>query len=137
MSYVHNDGEHRMIFDEAISGKVSFAELGFDKEFAAVEGGFIRMRFDFGQISENDYFKVPTIELAYTDNLDDSHWICEFNGEKIVDKNDHSGTSTVILLSKSKLTDNLQHHDNTLLIHGEFPESFSFDFDKCFIQFFK
>lgn len=131
-----NPGELKVKFAEPSKGKISFAKLGFDNENLYVEGGFIRIVFDFEGIGEHHYFKMPTVEVAYKEEMAETHWICDFNEETILDKMDHHGHSTVMLLNRKKLAELEHHHENKLIVHAEFPAPVHLDADKSYINFF-
>ncbi|OSY88038.1 hypothetical protein WH52_08390 [Tenacibaculum holothuriorum] len=132
-----NQGEIKVILDKNNTGKLSFAELGITKESNFLEGGLLRLVFDFKQVKDHNYFKVPTVEVFYEENMSETHWICEFNGKTILDKLDHHGHSTVLLLNRKILSDLEQHHENEMIIHAEFPKSANLNLDKSYIHFFK
>jgi hypothetical protein len=95
------------------------------------------MVFDFEGIGEHHYYKVPTIEIAYKEEVAETHWQCDFNEETILDKTDHHGHSTVVLLDRNKLSKLEHHHENKLILHAEFPATAHLDLDKSYINFFK
>ena len=132
-----NQGELYVHFTKPVVGKVSFTDLGFKKENLVIEGGFLRMVFDLEGIGEHEYYAVPTLEIEYIENMSETHWICEFNEETILDKTDHHGHSTIILMDRKKLADLEHHHMNKLILHAEFPETANLVPEKCFINFFK
>ena len=132
-----NEGEVVVKFKEPVSGKVSFEDLGLTTENLAFGGGFLRLVFDMEGIGEHHYFQVPTIEVAYKENMGETHWQCEFNGETILDKMDNHGNSTVILLNRKKLAELEHHHENTLILHAEFPEGVHILANESYINFFK
>lgn len=132
-----NQGEILVKFTTPVSGKVSFAELGIEKEHLTLKGGFLRMVFDFEGIGEHHYFQVPTIQVSYDKDVKETHWQCDFNGITILDKTDHFGNSTVILMSREKLGSLEHHHENKLILHAEFPESVTLLPEQSFINFFK
>jgi hypothetical protein len=80
------EGEVKVIISESSKGKVSFSELGVSSEQISVDGGFLRIVFDFGQFEAENFYAVPTVELAYDKNVAETHWQCDFNGETILDK---------------------------------------------------
>ncbi|MFT5779399.1 MAG: hypothetical protein ACI837_002357 [Crocinitomicaceae bacterium] len=132
-----NQGEVAVKFTSPTKGKITFAELGLTDEQLVLDGGFLRLRFDLEGIGAHDYFAVPTVEVAYKENCAETLWLCEFNGETIVDKKDHHGHSTVVLLKRTKL-ENLEHrHENKLIIHAEFPEAVHLVASESYINFFK
>ena len=132
-----NQGEILIKFNTPTKGKLSFSELGITDSNYALEGGFLRMVFDFEGIGEHHYFKVPTIEIAYKEEVAETHWQCDFNEETILDKTDHHGHSTVVLLDRKKLSKLEHHHENKLILHAEFPVTAHLDLDKSYINFFK
>jgi len=132
-----NEGEVVVKFTKPVSGKVTFEDLGIKTEDLFFEGGFLRLVFDMEGIGEHHYFQVPTIEVAYKENMGETHWQCDFNGETILDKMDNHGNSTVILLNRKKLAELEHHHENTLIVHAEFPKGVHILADKSYINFFK
>ncbi len=132
-----NQGEVKINFSSPTVGKLSFADLGLKNEDLVFENGLLRLVFDFEGIGEHQYFQVPTVEVAYLENMDETHWQCDFNKETILDKTDHHGHSTVILLNRTKLSSLEHHHKNTLIVHGEFPKSVHINADESYINLFK
>lgn len=132
-----NQGEIKVKFETPISGKVSLSELGIENEGKFLESGLLRLVFDLEGIGEHSYYQVPTLEIFYEENMAETHWVCEFNGETILDKLDHHGHSTVLLLNRKVLTKLEQRHENTLIVHAEFPQPAILDLQKSFIHFFK
>ena len=128
-------GEIKVKFNQAVKGKVTLAELGVSNE--QLDGGFLRLVFDMEGIGEHAYYAVPTIEVAYDQQVADSHWQCEFNGTTLIDKVDHFGNSTVILLDRKKLANLEQHHENVMILHAELPSEVNLDADNSYINFFK
>lgn len=131
------EGEVKILISETSKGKVSFSELGITSDQISVDGGFLRMVFDFGQFDANNFYAVPTVEIAYDKNVAETHWQCDFNGETILDKMDNHGNSTVMLLQRNKMAEKVQHHDNSLVVHGEFPASVNIDLINSYIQLVK
>ena len=131
-----NQGEVVIDFKSPSKGKISFTELGLTNENLFFEGGLLRMVFDFEGIGEHHYFKMPTIEVAYKEDMAETHWQLDFNEETILDKTDHHGHSTIILFNRNKLSELEHHHQNKLILHAEFPKSVHLIADKCFINFF-
>lgn len=131
-----NPGEIKVYFDEPTSGKITLAELGLKNDDLLFDGGLIRMVFDFENIGEHHYFKVPTIGMAYTEEMSETHWQCDFNETTIIDKHDHHGHSTVVLLDRKKMSELEHHHKNALVVHAEFPKSVQLDAAKSEIHFF-
>jgi len=132
-----NQGEVVVKFTSPTAGKISFADLGIKDEDMVLDGGFLRLKFDMEGIGEHDYYAVPTIEVAYKENCAETHWQCDFNGETILDKKDHHGNSTVMLLNRKKLSELEHHHENSLIVHAEFPEKVHIDTANSLINFFK
>ncbi len=132
-----NQGEVLVKFTSPTKGKITFAELGISDDQLVLDGGFLRLKFDLEGIGEHDYFAVPTIEVAYKENCSETHWQCDFNGETIVDKTDHHGHSTVLLMNRKKLSELEHRHENKLVIHAEFPEPVHVIASESYINFFK
>ncbi len=132
-----NQGEVIVKFTSPTPGKNSFADLGIKDEDLVLDGGFLRLKFDMEGIGEHDYYAVPTIEIVYKENCAETHWQCDFNDETILDKKDHHGNSTVILLNRKKLSELEHHHENKLIVHAEFPEKVHIDTEKSSINLFK
>lgn len=132
-----NQGEVAVKFTSPTKGKITFADLGITDEQLVLEGGFLRLLFDMEGIGEHDYFAVPTIEVSYKENCKETHWQCDFNGETILDKMDHHGHSTVMLLDRKKISSLEHHHENKLIVHAEFPEKAHLVAADSYINFFK
>lgn len=132
-----NQGEVKVKFTSPTTGKISLEKLGVKDGDLVLDGGFLRLSFDMEGIGEHDYYSVPTIEVAYKENCKETHWQCDFNGETILDKTDHHGNSTVMLLGRKKLTELEHHHQNKLVVHAEFPEKVHIDTQKSYVNFFK
>lgn len=132
-----NEGEVKLKFNEPISGKVSFADLGLKDEDLVFETGFMRLVIDIEGIGEHNYFQVPTFEISYAENLGETHWQCDFNRETIVDKTDNHGNSTIVLLDRKKIENLEHHHENKLILHAEFPETVHISAENSFLNIFK
>ena len=132
-----NPGELMVKFTSPTKGKLTFADLGITDDQLVLEGGFLRLLFDMEGIGEHDYFAVPTIEVKYDENCAETHWQCEFNDETILDKIDHQGQSTVMLLDRKKLNSLEHHHENKLIVHAEFPSKVNLIASESYINFFK
>ncbi len=132
-----NKGEVIVRFTKPVAGKVSFETLGLKSEDLVFESGFLRLVFDLENIGEHHYFQMPTIEVSYKENMGETHWQCDFNGETILDKNNNHGNSTVILLNRKKIASLEHHHENKLILHAEFPQGVHIDAEKSYINFFK
>ena len=132
-----NEGEVIVKFTSPTAGKITFRNLGITDEQLVLSGGFLRLVFDMEGIGEHSYYAVPTIEVAYNENVGETHWQCDFNEETILDKMDHHGHSTVMLLDRKKISSLEHHHENKLIVHAEFPEPVHINTEKSFINFFK
>lgn len=115
-------GEIKLSLDQNQNGKVNLSDLNGDISGYYSKGGHMRLLVDLDAHNDNHFFKMPTLQFKYDNNVGETQWIVEFNGETIVDKLDHQGNSTTILLNRSKLEELVQRHENQLLIHVEFPE---------------
>jgi len=131
------EGEVKVKISATSKGKVSFSDLGISADQISVDGGFLRLVFDFGQFDADDFYAVPTVEVAYDKNVSETHWQCDFNGETILYKMDNHGNSTVMLLKRNKMAEKIQHHDNSLVVHGEFPSSVNIDLKNSYIHLVK
>ena len=80
-----NEGEVLVKFTSPTAGKVTFKELGISNDQLVLEGGFLRLVFDLEGIGEHSYYAVPTVEVAYMENVGETHWQCDFNEETILD----------------------------------------------------
>lgn len=132
-----NPGEIKINFQRPTSEKVSLEELGLKKEDLHFDSGHIRMVFDFENIENLEYFSVPTLEFSYEEEMGETHWQCDFNNTTILDKHDHHGHSTVVLLNRKKMQDLEQRHENQLVLHAEFPKAVQVDPSKSFVNLFK
>ena len=132
-----SQGEIKVNFTEPNKGKVSFADLGISNESKNLEGGLLRLVFDLEGIGEHDYYHVPTIEVAYEENMSETHWVCEFNGITILDKLDNHGHSSILLLNRKVLSELEQHHENKIIVHAEFPQGATLNLNKSSVNFFK
>lgn len=132
-----NQGEVQVKFNSPTTGKISFVDLGIKDEELVLEGGFLRLVFDLEGIGEHSYFAVPTVEVSYVENVGETHWQCDFNDEKILDKTDHHGNSTILLMDRNKLASLEHHHENKLVVHAEFPQAVHIDTSNSYINLFK
>ncbi len=132
-----NPGEIKLTFNEPTTGRTTFKELGLVPESVDLQSGMLRLVFDFDNIPNADWFKVPTIEVSYQEEVTETHWQCDFNGETILDKYDHHGHATVLLLNKKRIQDLMQRHENKLIVHAEFPQSVHLDCEGSFVNLFK
>lgn len=132
-----NNGEILISFKTPTTGKQTFKDLGLKESELSFESGFLRLVFDLEGIGEHSYFAVPTIEVAYAETMSETHWQCEFNGTVILDKMDHYGRSTVLLLDRKKISELEHHHQNKLIIHAEFPQGVHILAEDSYINLFK
>ena len=64
-----NLGEVIVKFTSPTEGKISFADLGINDDQLVLDGGFLRLVFDLEGIGEHSYYAVPTVEVAYKENV--------------------------------------------------------------------
>lgn len=131
-----NQGEIRVVFERPVSGAVTLTEMGLTEDELNFEGGLVRMVFSFERIEENHFYKMPTFEICYTEEMGETHWQCDFNEETILDKFDHHGRSTVVLLNRKKMSAQLNRHVNEFVLHAEFPKGVQLMADKSTVHFF-
>ncbi len=131
-----NQGEIRINFSEPVQGKTTLEDLGLSDNDLVFEGGLLRMVFDFEGMGPHRYYSMPTIEIAYKENMAETHWLMEFNENTILDKTDHHGRSTVILMSRKKWEESEHHHENKLILHAEFPGPVHLIAADSYINFF-
>lgn len=132
-----NQGEVYVRFTAPLAGKISFEDLGIRDENLVIDGGFLRLVFDFEGIGAHTHYAVPTLEFRYRENCEETHWQCEFNETTILDKYDHHGNSTVLLLNRVKLESLEHHHHNKLIVHAEFQEKVHLSASGSYVNFFK
>ena len=131
-----NPGEIKIIFSKPVKGNVSFKALGLKDEDLIFKSGLVRLVFDFEAIEELNYYKVPIVGISYKENMAEIHWQCDFNRTTILDKTDHHGHSSILLLNRKKLSTLEHRHENKLIVHGEFPEPAHVLSETSFINFF-
>ncbi len=129
-------GEIKIKFEKPVKGKVSLKELGLTEDSITLENGLLRLVFDMEGIGEHHYFQVPTITIAYKEEVGETHWQVDFNEQTILDKTDHHGHSTVILLDRKKIAELEHHHKNQLVIHAEFPQAVHVLASESFVHLF-
>ncbi|MFQ3214323.1 MAG: hypothetical protein ACJAT1_001391 [Marivirga sp.] len=132
-----NQGEIKVKFTSATKGIITFKEIGISDDQLALDGGFLRLVFDMEGIGEHDYFAVPTIEIAYEESCPETEWQCDFNNERILEKTDHHGHSTILLLDRKKLSALEHRHLNKLVVHAKFPRKVHLLANSSSINFFK
>lgn len=116
------EGQIQIVMQEAAFGKFSLEAAGLNAPSYEVEGGNLRIEIKMGYIQDVNFYKMPILEFEYTDKIAQSEWVVEFNGVNILEKKDHSGQATILLLNRNKMKELEQRHENTLLIHGDFSE---------------
>lgn len=116
------EGQLEIDMKKTITGKFTLKEAGLQEDNYVVEGGNLRMKLDLGYVKDAHFYKMPVIEFEYTENIHESEWIVEFNGVNILEKKDHSGHATLLLLNRKKMDELQQRHENVLLVHGDFSE---------------
>jgi hypothetical protein len=132
-----NPGEVKLIVNEAIQGKkIFFKELGLNTAELNLPDGNLRLVIELNNLDENHFGAVPTIHLGYTSQMGETHWQVEYNGAVVLDKKDHHGHSTVLLLNKGKLNELSQRHENNLIIHGDLPSATQLDAESSYLQLF-
>ena len=131
-----NKGEIKVKFTSPTKGKTTFADLGLKTEDLNLESGNLRLVFDMEGIGEHHYYQMPTIEIAYKENMGEIHWQCDFNDQIILDKLDHHGHSSVMLLNRKTISELEHHHQNALVVHGDFPEAVHIIAEDSYINFF-
>lgn len=116
-----SDGQVKITMETPIFDEFTLKDLGLNENYK-VEGGNLRLKVELGYIKDINFYKMPKIEFNYTEKINESGWIVEFNGTNILEKTDHSGKATVLLLNRKKMNELVQRHENNLIIHGDFSE---------------
>lgn len=116
------EGQLELTMNETAFGKFTLESAGLSEDIYTVKGGNLRLKIDLGYIKDISFYKMPVIEFEYTNNINTSEWIIEFNGTNILEKKDHSGKTTVLLLNRKKMDELKQRHENVVIIHGDFSE---------------
>jgi hypothetical protein len=132
-----NEGEVLVKFNSPTIGKISFKDLGISKDELSLVGGFMRIAFELGGIGTHNFVAVPTIEISYDESMGETHWQCDFNDETLLDKLDHHGHATILLLKRERLENLEQHHENKLVLHAEFPGAVHINVENSYIELFK
>lgn len=117
-----SEGQIKITMNKPTFDKFTLEEAGLTDESYKVEGGNLRLKVELGYIKDINFYKMPIIDFKYTEKITESEWIIEFNGKNILEKYDHSGQATVLLLNRNKMKDLVQRRENILLIHGDFSE---------------
>lgn len=131
-----NPGEIKLTFNEGHSGKVYLSDLGLKSSDLTLESGNMRFVIEVNNLNDVHFSAVPTVEFQYTEEMKETHWVSEFNGQVISDKLDHHGHATVILLNRKKIEELVQRHENTLIVHADFPAPATIDPSKSYISLF-
>ncbi len=132
-----NQGEIKIHFKSPHTGKVTLAELGLEENSLFLENGLLRLVLDLKGLGDHKYYNVPTIEIAYKEEVGETHWQCDFNRTTILDKMDHHGHVTVLLLNRKKIKELEQRHENNLIVHAEFPQAVHIDANKSYLNLFQ
>jgi hypothetical protein len=128
-------GEIRIKFDEAVGGKMTLGEMGLTETNLHIDGGNLRLVIELGQtLANSHFFRMPTIEMHYHEKVGETAWQVEYNGEVVLEKIDHSGNATLLLLNRKKLDDLTHHHQNNLVIHGDFPQEVTLSSENSFLN---
>jgi len=130
-----NQGEIKVDVNITQKGKLTLTDLGLEAENLFIEGGNLRLVIDIEQSKDIHFTGFPTIELAYAEKMEETHWSVEFNGETVLDKYDHSGNATLLLLKRDALSD-INHHENKLIVHAQFTREAHIDPNESFIKLF-
>ncbi len=125
-----NDGEIKVTMEKPVGGRFNLKELGLSPSVYEAEGGNLRLVFELGYLEDFHFYRMPIIDFKYTDNIHESGWVVEFNGENMLEKTDHSGKATVLLLKRDQLADKVHRHSNRLIVHGDFSDTVAIDFEK-------
>ncbi|APG64893.1 hypothetical protein LPB136_05760 [Tenacibaculum todarodis] len=115
------EGQLKITMKKAVANQFTLEDAGLEEAYT-VEGGNLRVKVELGYIKDVNFYKMPKIEFDYTENIHESNWIVEFNGENILETKDHSGKATILLLNRKKMKELVNRHENNLLIHGNFSE---------------
>ncbi len=138
VSIEKNQGEINIIFNEPIPDTISFKDIGLSDEDLYFESGHIRIKFDFSKTNGvRKFYDIPTFRIEYYEKMSETHWICDFNEKTILDKTDHYGHSTVLLMKRKEIESAEHHHSNALLLHAEFPKPVHLKADKSDFHFFR
>ncbi|NNK80076.1 MAG: hypothetical protein HKO93_01145, partial [Flavobacteriales bacterium] len=73
------------------TGTLTFKDLGAERSFFHVQGGNLRLRLVMGPVDFDEFYRMPIVEFKYSENIQASEWIVEFNGHNILERVDHSG----------------------------------------------
>lgn len=130
------DGELKVELKAHNEDRISFKDIGAKSDYYDVKGGNLRILIDIGPVEFDEFYRMPIAEFTYRDNIQESEWIVEFNGQNILERIDHSGHSTIILFSRNRLKELIQRHENKLIIHGDFSKEVHIDLAKSSFHVF-
>ncbi|WP_196885545.1 hypothetical protein [Aureivirga sp. CE67] len=130
-------GEITIFFEEKPKGIIHFDELGFEEEHLLMLEGFSRIIFDFKNLHEHELYNMPTLEFVFDKNQISSHWICEFNDNKILESEHKHSSKVTLLLHRKDFEKHIHHHENQLKIHVEFSGEINWNLKESFVHFFK
>ncbi len=131
-----NPAEIYVTLKEPIAGKMSLHELGIKEEDLRLNKGVLKLVIDLNGFHDFPFFKVPTFEFRYEQETSESHWQCDYNDHTILDRIDHHGRSTILLLKRSELTLFENRQDNKLVIIAKFKEPAHILGNKSFIHLY-
>lgn len=130
-----SQGEIKLDINVTQKGKLTFSELGLKPEQLFIEGGNLRLVLNIEQSKNIQFTSHPTIELKYAEKMEETHWSVEFNGATVLDKYDHSGNATLLLLKRDALSD-IHHHENQLIVHAQLTSGAHINIEESFITLF-
>lgn len=130
-----NKGEIKLDVNVNQRGKLTLASLGLTQENLFLEGGVLRMVLNIEQANDIHFASHPTVELKYSEKMEETHWSVEFNGATVLDKYDHSGNATLLLLKRDAFSD-IHRHENQLIIHAQFTSGAHINPEESFITLF-
>ena len=125
------EGELRIKMETPLVGKFTLKDLGFSDPQLRFEGGHLRILIEMGYLGDLHLYKMPTAEFHYFEKLGEAVWQVEFNEEVILEKVDHSGHSTLLLLNRQKIEPLRHRHTNNVLIHADLPAVVTLKADEC------
>ena len=131
-----NQGEIKVNLTESNTGQITLASLGVTAKDLYLDGGLLRLTIELGAIPHNKFYQTPTAYIAYEEEVEETAWQCDYNNETVLEKTDHHGKSTVILINRNKLNELHHRHENTFVIHGEFPTTVHINPEETYIKFF-
>lgn len=131
-----NPGEIYVSFGRPLAGKLSLSELGVTDEDLTLDNGLLRLVFDLDSFRDFKFYRVPTLEFHYSEDTTETHWQCDYNDHTILDKLDHSGRSTVLLLKRNEISTFENRHDNKLIVHAKFGKPVNILANQSFIHLF-